>query len=109
MKSAGSVASITIVIDVSFANKDAKLKVLGQLRNSRFTNAVPADSDSDSNSIQSLREVATTAAAVVTQSSFLLHNIDPNGIVKNAIDARASRLLTYCETYNCNEKAIEGK
>ena len=72
-------------------------------------NAVPADSDSDSNSIQSLREVATTAAAVVTQSSFLLHNIDPNGIVKNAIDARASRLLTYCETYNCNEKAIEGK
>jgi|TARA_B110001452_G_C14926978_1_gene324143 hypothetical protein len=67
MKSVGSVASITIVINVSFANKDAKLiKVLGQLRNSWFTNAVPADSDSDSNSIRSLREVATTTAAVVT-------------------------------------------
>ena len=31
MKAAGSVASITIVIDVSFANKAAKLKVLNKL------------------------------------------------------------------------------
>ena len=90
MEAAGSsVASVTTtVIDVSFDNKAAKLEVLRQL-GSRFTNTVP--SNSNSNSIQSLREVSATTA-VALRSSFLLHNIDPNGMVKNAIDARASHL-----------------
>ena len=90
MEAAGSsVASVTTtVIDVSFDNKAAKLEVLRQL-GSRFTNTVP--SNSNSNSIQSLREVSATTA-VAPRSSFLLHNIDPNGMVKNAIDARASHL-----------------
>ena len=87
-EAAGLVALITIVIDVSFDNKAAKLEVLRQL-GSRFTNTVP--SNSNSNSIQSLREVSATTA-VAPRSSFLLHNIDPNGMVKNAIDARASHL-----------------
>ena len=62
MGAAGLVASITIVIDVSFDNEAAKFEVLKQL-GSQFTNAVL--SDSNSNSIRSLREViaATTAVA----------------------------------------------
>ena len=46
MEAAGSsIASITIVIDVSFDNKAGKIEVLEQLR-SRFTSAVPSDSNS---------------------------------------------------------------
>ena len=94
MAGVGSYASITIVIDVSFHDKAAKSTVLKQLF-SRFASAVP--SDSDSNSIQSLKEVAATTA-VAPQSLFLLHNIDPNGMVKKAIDAQAALLLS---TYLC--------
>ena len=106
MEGVGSYASITIVIDLSFEDEDAKLKALGQLF-SRFASAVP--SYSDLNSIQSLKEVAAATTAVATRPSFLLDNIDLDGIVKNAIDAKASLLLTTCVTFNCNEKAIEGK
>ena len=59
MGAAGSKASITIVVEVSFDNKASKLKALKQLF-SWFPSAVP--SDSNSNSIQSLREVATATA-----------------------------------------------
>ena len=93
MKSAGSVASITIVIDVSFSNKDAKLKVLGQLF-SWFASAVP--SYSNLNSIQSL---AAATTAVATQPSFLLDDIDPDGIVKDVIDTKAALLLSTCSRY----------
>ena len=61
MEAAGLVASITIVIDVSFDNEAAKLEVLKQLR-SWFTNAVP--SDLNSNSIRSLREVAAATTPI---------------------------------------------
>ena len=103
MKSAGSVASITIVIDVSFSNKDAKLKVLGQLF-SWFASAVP--SYSNLNSIQSL---AAATTAVATQPSFLLDDIDPDGIVKDVIDTKAALLLSTCSRYECNKKAVKGK
>ena len=107
MEAAGSEASITIVVDVSFDNEASKLKALKQLF-SWFTNDVPADSNSNSNRL--LREVAAATTAVATRaSSFLLRNIDPNRIVKDVIDAKASLLLTSCETYNCNETAIKGK
>ena len=92
---------------LSFANQAAKLEVLKQLLR-RFTSAVP--SDSNSNSIQSLREVATaTAPSVATRSSILLHDIDPHGIVKKAIDAKAALLLSTCARYECNEKTDRGK
>ena len=107
MEAVGSYASFTVVMDLCFDSKDAKNTVLKQLF-SWFSNAIP--SDSNSNSIQLLREVTAATAAVATQSSsFLLRDIDPNGIVKDAIDAKASLLLTYCERYECNEKAVEGK
>ena len=106
MEAAGSsVASITTVIDVSFDSKVEKLKVL-KLLSSRFTSAVP--SNSNSNSIQSLSEVSASTA-VATRPSFLLQDIDPLQMVKDVIDAKALHLLTTCVTYECNEKAIEGK
>ena len=105
MGAVGLVASITIVIDVSFDNKVEILKVL-KLLSSRFTSAVP----SDSNSIRTFREVATaTAPSVATQSSILLHNTDRHGIVQCAIDTKAALLLTTCARYECNEKTDEGK
>ena len=64
MEGVGSYASITIVIDLSFDNDEvAKNTVLKQLF-SRFASAVP--SDSNSNSIQSLKEVAATTASSTT-------------------------------------------
>ena len=96
MEAVGSRASITIVMDLCFANKAVKNTVLGLLC-----------TDSDSNSIRSLREVAT--AAVATRPSFLQQDIDPLQMVKKAIDAKALQLLTTCVTNECNEKAIEGK
>ena len=104
MEGVGSEVSITIVVDVSFEDEDAKLKALGQLF-SRFASAVP--SDSNLNSIQSLSEVIASTA-VATRPSFLLDDIDPDGIVKDAIDAKAALLLSTCARYECNEK-VEGK
>ena len=67
MGAAGLVASITIVIDVSFDNEAAKFEVLKQL-GSQFTNAVL--SDSNSNSIRSLREVtAATSSTMIIIST----------------------------------------
>ena len=107
MEAVGSYASFTVVMDLCFDSKDAKNTVLKQLF-SRFSNAVP--SDSNSNSIQLLREVTAATAAVATQSSsFLLRDIDPNGIVKDAIDAKATYLLSTCARYECNETVIKGK
>ena len=104
MELARLLASITIVMDVCFDSKDAKLKVL-KLLSSRFTSAVP----SDLNSIRLLREAATATTAVAPQSLFLLDDIDSDGIVKDVIDAKATYLLTYCERYECNEKVVKGK
>ena len=105
MEGVGSYTSITIVVDVSFEDEVEKLNVLKQLF-SRFASAVP--SDSNSNSIQSLSEVIASTA-VATRPSFLLDDIDPDGIVKDAIDTKASLLLTTCVKCNCNEKAVKGK
>ena len=93
----------TIVMDPCFGSKDERNEVLGLLF-SRFPSAVP--SDSNSNSIQLLREVATTAVA--TRSPILLHDIDPYGMVKDVIDTKAALLLSTCARYECNEK-VEGK
>ena len=103
MEAVGSRVSITIVMDLCFGSKAVKNTVLEQLL-SRFTSAVP--SDSNSNSIQSLREVATTAVA--TRSPILLQDIDPNGIVKDAIDEKKALLLSICARQGCNEK-VKGK
>ena len=110
MKRVGSELSITTVIDVSFHDEvENKRKVLKQLF-SRFASAVPSNSNSNLNSIKSLREVATaTAPSVATRSSILLHHIDPHGIVKKAIDAKAALLLSTCSRYECNEIAVKGK
>ena len=104
MELARSLASITIVMDVCFDSKDAKLKAL-KLLSSRFTSAVR----SDSNLIRLLREVATATTAVAPQSSFLLDDIDPDGIVKDVIDTKAALLLSTCSRYECNKKAVKGK
>ena len=103
MEAVGSDASFTVVMDLCFGSKAVKNMVLEQLL-SRFTSAVP--SDSNSNSIQSLREVATTAVA--TRSPILLQDIDPNGIVKDAIDEKKALLLSTCARHECDEK-VEGK
>ena len=96
MKTVGSYASFTVVMDVCFAKEDEKDTVLGLLC-------------TDSDSIRSLREVAAaTAPSVATRSSILLQDIDPNGILKKAIDAKAALLLSTCATSECNEK-VEGK
>ena len=100
MEGVGSYTSITIVVDVSFEDEDAKLKALGQLF-SRFAN-------SNSNSIQSLSEVIASTA-VATRPSFLLDDIDPDGIVKDVIDTKAALLLSTCSRYECNEIAVKGK
>ena len=105
MAGVGSYTSITIVIDVSFHDKAAKSTVLKQLF-SRFASAVP--SDSNSNSIQSLSEVIASTA-VATRPSFLLDDIDPDGIVKDVIDTKAALLLSTCSRYECNKKAVKGK
>ena len=106
MEAVGSRASITIVMDLCFGSKAVKNTVLEQLL-SRFTSAVP--SDSNSNSIQSLREVATaTTTAVAPRSPILLHDIDQNGILKKAIDAKKALLLSTCARHECDEK-VEGK
>ena len=107
MAGVGSYASITIVIDLSFNDDEAaKNMVLKQLF-SRFTSAVP--SYSDSNSIQSLKDVAAATTAVATRPSFLLDDIDPDGIVKDVIDTKAALLLSTCSRYECNKKAVKGK
>ena len=98
MEAVGSRASITIVMDLCFGSKAVKNTVLEQLL-SRFTSAVPSDSNSNSNSIQLLRDVAT-ATAVASRPSILLHDIDPNGILKDAIDEKASHLITTCALGN---------
>ena len=107
MEAVGSRVSITIVMDLCFANEDVKNMVL-EILCARFPSAVPSDSNSNSNSnsIQSLREVATTAVA--TRSPILLQDIDPNGILKKAIDAKKALLLSTCARYECNEK-VEDK
>ena len=94
MEAVGSDASFTVVMDLCFGSKAVKNTVLEQLF-IWFTSAVP--SDSDSNSILTLKEVATTAA-VATRSSILLHDIDPHGIVKKAINEKATNLLTTCNS-----------
>ena len=96
MEAVGSRASITIVMDLCFGSKAVKNTVLGLLC-------------TDSDSIRSLREVAAaTAPSVATRSSILLQDIDPNGILKDAIDTKAALLLSTCARYECNEK-VEGK
>ena len=108
MKAAASEPSITIVIDVSFDNKAGNIEVLEQLCG-RFTSssAIPSDSNLYS---QLLKKKVTAKITITTQSSlFLLQNIDPYQIVKKAINAKALHLVTYCETYKYDEKAIEGK
>ena len=95
METVGSYASFTVVMDVCFANKDEKDTVLGLLC-------------TDSDSIRSLREVATATPAAVARSPILLNNIDPNGILKDAIDKKAALLLSICARQECNEK-VEGK
>jgi hypothetical protein len=99
MEAVGSRASITIVMDLCFGSKAVKNTVLEQLLSQFFTSAVPSDSNSNSNSIQLLREVAT-ATAVASRPSILLHDIDPNGILKDAIDEKASHLITTCALGN---------
>ena len=94
MEAVGSDVSFTVVMDLCFGSKAVKNTVLEQLF-IWFTSAVP--SDSDSNSIITLKEVATTVA-VATRSSILLHDIDPHGIVKKAIDEKATYLLTTCNS-----------
>ena len=99
MEAVGSDASFTVVMDLCFGSKAVKNTVLEQLF-IWFTSAVP--SDSDSNSILTLKEVATTVA-VATRSSILLHDIDPHGIVKKAIDETLEGgAKTFC--LDCKEK-----